>query len=67
MFESVRLTFKYYLDVLDMQYAANLFVNQVDERGQIKKNAAALEEAFRLGRELVIAPTPQEPVNVEFT
>jgi multimeric flavodoxin WrbA len=24
MFESVRLTFKYYLDVLDMQYAANL-------------------------------------------
>ena len=68
MFESVRLTFKYYLDVLDMNYTANLFVNKVDARGQIKENTAAMEQAFRLGRELVTAPTPpQEPVNVEFT
>jgi multimeric flavodoxin WrbA len=67
MFESIRLTFKYYLDVLDMHYAANLFVNKVDARGQIKGNTAAMEQAFRLGRQLVTAPTPQEPVNVEFT
>jgi multimeric flavodoxin WrbA len=68
MFESIRLTFKYYLDVLDMHYAANLFVNQVDERGQIKKNTAALEQAFRLGRELVAAAAaPEQPVTVEFT
>lgn len=68
MFESIRLTFKYYLDVLDMQYAANLFVNQVDERGQIKKNVAAMEQAFDLGRELVVAAAaPEKPVTVEFT
>lgn len=66
MFESVRLTFKYYLDVLDMSYAANLFVNKVDARGQIKENTAAMEQAFRLGCELVTTTTPQEPVNVEF-
>jgi multimeric flavodoxin WrbA len=68
MFESVRLTFKYYLDVLDMNYTANLFVNKVDASGQIKENTAAMEQAFRLGRELVTVTTSQQgPVNVEFT
>ena len=31
MFESIRLTMKYYFDVLDMNYAANLFVNKEEE------------------------------------
>ena len=68
MFESIRLTMKYYLDVLDMRYTANLFVNKVDALGQIKKHASAMNEAFRLGRELVItAACGEQPINIELT
>ncbi|MHC4574601.1 MAG: flavodoxin family protein [Planctomycetota bacterium] len=68
MFDSVRLTMKYFLDVLDMRYAANLFVNKIDAPGRIKDHPSALKEAFRLGRELVTAATPPEkPTDVELT
>ncbi len=69
MFESVRLTAKYFFDVLDMIYAVNLFVNKVDTAGQIKQHPSAMNEAFRLGRELAstVAPPPEKPINVELT
>ena len=69
MFESVRLTAKYFLDVLEMNYAANLFVNKIDEPGRIKKHPTAMDEAFRLGRDLAStdAPPPEKPINVELT
>jgi len=69
MFESVRLTAKYFFDVLDMAYVVNLFVNKVDSAGEIKEHPSAMDEAFRLGRELVSndAPPPEKPVNVELT
>jgi multimeric flavodoxin WrbA len=68
MFDSVRLTMKYYFDVLDMQYVANLFVNKVDVCGEIKKRPVALKEAHRLGAELVSSSTPPEkPIDVELT
>jgi multimeric flavodoxin WrbA len=69
MFECVRLTMKYFLDVLDMNYAANLFVNNVEQPGQIEKHPLAIEEAFRLGKELITAesPPPGKPIDVELT
>ena len=69
MFESVRLTAKYFLDVLEMNYAANLFINNIDEPGRIKKHPTAMDEAFRLGRDLVStdAPPPEKPINIELT
>jgi multimeric flavodoxin WrbA len=69
MFESVRLTAKYFFDVLEMNYAANLFVNKIDEPGQIKEHPSAMEEAFRLGRELAStqATPPEKPIDVELT
>jgi len=69
MFESIRLTMKYYFDVLDMNYAANLFVNKVEDPGQIKKHPSAMKEAFRLGSELAAAdtPLPEKPVDIELT
>jgi multimeric flavodoxin WrbA len=69
MFESVRLTAKYFFDVLDMAYVANLFVNKVDAVGEIKQHPSAMDEAFRLGRELVSTdtPPPEKPINVELT
>jgi multimeric flavodoxin WrbA len=68
MFESVRLTFKYYLDVLEMRYTANLFVNKIDAPGQIREHPSAMNEAFRLGRELVTtAAAPEQPIDIELT
>jgi multimeric flavodoxin WrbA len=68
-FESVRLTMKYYFDVLDINYTANLFINQIDALGDIQKHPEALKEAFRLGKELITseAPPPEKPVNIELT
>ena len=67
MFDCVRLTMKYCFDVLDMTYAANLFVNQIDQRGDIQKHPSAMDEAFRLGNQLVTVggPPPKKAVNVE--
>jgi len=66
MFDSVRLTMKYWFDALEMGYFANLFVNQVDARGDVLKHPAAMTEAFRLGAGLCAAePMPPQPTTVE--
>jgi multimeric flavodoxin WrbA len=68
MFDCIRLTMKFYFDVLEMKYAANLFVNKVSDAGQIQKHPLALKEAFRLGKELITAPAPPEkPIDIELT
>jgi hypothetical protein len=68
MFESVRLTMKYYLDALDMGYFANLFIGNVDGAGIIADNKEAMEQAFRLGAELVVAGSvPDSSIDVEIT
>ncbi len=69
MFESVRLTMKYFLNALDMQYAANLFVNNVDEAGAVESNAEAMQQAYRLGGQLaaVDTPLPEKTVDIELT
>jgi hypothetical protein len=58
---------KSYFDVLDMNYSTNLFINKVDDLGEIHKHPSFLNEAFRLGSELtnVESPPPQKPINVE--
>jgi len=67
MFDCIRMTMKYYFDVLDMNYTFNLFVNQVDRVGDILSHPTAMKEAFRLGKELMdtSSPAPDKPVNVE--
>ncbi len=69
MFENIKLTMKYYFDVLDMQYVANLFVNKIDSCGEVKEHPLVMKEAYRLGCELVSSatPPPKKPVDVEFT
>ena len=67
-FECIRFILRYYFDVLDIKYASNLFVNQVDSRGAITKRPSALPEAFRLGQELVTIETPPDkPADVYLT
>lgn len=69
MFECVRLTMKYWFDVLEIHSFANLFVNQVDGRGDILKHPQAMAEAFRLGGLLAAAeaPMPDAPLTVELS
>jgi len=67
MFECVRMTMKYWFDALEVGCFANLFVNQVDARGDVLRHPSALREAFRLGEALVRAgaPLPKDPMDVE--
>jgi multimeric flavodoxin WrbA len=66
-FESVRLTMKSYFDTLQVHYAANLFVNQIDAPGDIEKHPSALKEAYRLGGILAAtgSPPPKKSIDVE--
>ena len=67
MFDSVRLTMKYFLDCLDMHYQANLFVNKIDAQGAIETHPSAANEAYRLGCELASPSTPlsEKPLDIE--
>jgi multimeric flavodoxin WrbA len=66
-FDSVRRTMRVYFDCLQMNYTGGLYVNRVDNRGDIEQNPPALNEAYRLGSILaaVDAPLPKEPDDVE--
>jgi multimeric flavodoxin WrbA len=66
-FESIQLTMKSYFDVLDINYSTNLFTSKVDDFGEIHEHPTALQEAFRLGTELIVAESSphQKPINVE--
>jgi len=68
-FDCIRLTMKTYFDSLQVHYTANLFVNQVDARGEIEKHPTAMNEAYQLGSLLVeaeIQPS-DKPINIELT
>jgi len=69
MFDCVGLTLKYWFDAVGAAHVANLFVNQVDEPGAVHRHVRALEEARRLGRELVTdaSPPPAAPRDVLLT
>ena len=68
-FESIRLTMKSYFDVLEINYVANLFINKVDDCGEIEKHPSALKEAYRLGSQLAAVDTqpPQKIIDIELT
>ncbi|MHC4117266.1 MAG: flavodoxin family protein [Planctomycetota bacterium] len=67
-FESIRMTMKTYFDAIDLKYVANLFVNQVDDRGEIEKHPSALTEAYDLGEKLAGTDSPPEKsVDIELT
>ncbi len=67
MFECVHQTMKSYFDVLEIQYAFNLFVNKINEAGEIEKHPSAIKQAYQLGRRLVTdeAPRANETIDVE--
>jgi hypothetical protein len=50
MFDCIHLTMQYYFDALEMEYAGDLFFNQVDEKGAILKHPTAVRDAYGLGK-----------------
>jgi len=68
MFKCVKWTMKYFLETLEMRYFSNLFINQIEDLSEMRGHSDAVEEAFRLGVELVTSDTaPEKPTDVELT
>ena len=67
MFGCVRMTIKYFFDVLDIRLVGGLFVNKVDAAGDVLNHPNAMKQAHSCGRELVLTtgPVPEKPVNIE--
>jgi aryl-alcohol dehydrogenase-like predicted oxidoreductase len=66
-FDCVRRPIQSSLAYLEVDYVGGLFVNQVDEKGAILERPEALQQVFRLGRELAGSrgPLPDRPVHIK--
>ncbi len=66
-FDCIRLIMKIYFDSLGVRYESNLFVNRIDEAGDIEEHATAMEQAFKLGSALALRQCIERdrPVDVE--
>lgn len=53
LFDGAVLTVKYFFDAINVKYAGDVLVRGVDDRAQIKDRPEALQDAFRLGQQLV--------------
>jgi multimeric flavodoxin WrbA len=53
LFDGAVLTVKYFFDAIGVKYSGDLLIRGIDNKGQIEEHPAALEDAFRLGQELV--------------
>ena len=53
LFDGAVLTVKYFFDAVGVKYFGDLLVRGIDDKGQIMEHPEALENAFRLGQELV--------------
>jgi hypothetical protein len=47
------LTVKYFFDAVGVKYSGDLLVRGIDDKAQIEEHPTALQDAFRLGQELV--------------
>lgn len=53
LFDGVVLTVKYFFDAIGVKYADDLLIRGIDGKAQIKEHSTALQDAFRLGQQLV--------------
>lgn len=52
LFDGSQLTMKYFFEPLNLEYAGDLLLKGLDERGAVQKDAAVLNRASLLGQEL---------------
>jgi multimeric flavodoxin WrbA len=69
MFDSIRLTMKYFFDALEMNFVGGIFANKLDDAGAILDHATAMSRAYDCGREFVLAKdSPAEDlISIELT
>ncbi len=53
LFDGVVLTVKYFFDAIGVKYAGDLLIRGIDGEAEIKEHSTALQDAFRLGQQLV--------------
>jgi multimeric flavodoxin WrbA len=53
LFDGAVLTVKYFFDAIGVKYSGDLLVRGIDNKGQIGEHPEVLDDAFRLGQELV--------------
>ena len=59
-FRCAATTMRYFLDVLDAEFADELPVGYVDEKGAIREHPDMLEAAYALGKQLLDSQTTKE-------
>jgi multimeric flavodoxin WrbA len=52
LFRGMMLSARSFFDVLDLRFAGDLFVREVEEKGGIRDRPEVIEEAFELGRSI---------------
>ena len=52
LFDGAKLTVEYLFEALGVEYADELLVKGIDDKGQIKEDPTALKDAFELGKRL---------------
>jgi len=57
LFDGAVLTVKYFFDAIGVKYAGDLLIREIDGKAQIKEHPTALQDAFRLGQQLVSPDT----------
>ena len=69
MFECIRMTMKYFFDVLDVRYVGGIFVSRTDAAGDILSHPTAMTEARKCGRQMGLADStlPEKPIDIELT
>ncbi|MDM8000083.1 MAG: flavodoxin family protein [Dehalococcoidia bacterium] len=58
LFDGSKATVKYFFKTIGVEYAAELLIRGVDQKGDIKKHPSALKDAFEMGQRLGRAETP---------
>jgi len=53
LFDGAVLTVKYFFDAIGVTYAGDLLVRGIDGKAKIREHPTALQDAFRLGQQLV--------------
>jgi len=59
LFDGVVLTVKYFFDAVGVKYAGDLLIRGIDGKAQIRQHPTALQDAFRLGQQVVSRDTVQ--------
>jgi len=52
LFDGSKATVKYFFKTIGVEYAEELLIQGVDQKGEIQKHPSALKDAFELGRRL---------------